>query len=37
MIRQNAIFATAHKLIRVIVAMLTHRTDFNPKGVIMDS
>ena len=34
---QKAIFATAHKLIRVIFAMLTHRTYFNPKGVSMDS
>lgn len=34
---QKAIFATAHKLIRVIFAMLTHRTYFNPKGVIMNS
>ncbi|MGO9614487.1 MAG: hypothetical protein ACLPX5_15845 [Dissulfurispiraceae bacterium] len=32
----NAIFATAHKLILVIFAMLTHRTDFRPKGGIMD-
>jgi hypothetical protein len=34
---QKALFAVAHKLIRVIFSMLTHRTYFNPKGVIMDS
>lgn len=34
---QKALFAVAHKLIRVIYAMLTHRTHFNPKGVIADS
>jgi transposase len=33
----KALFATAHKLIRVLFAMLTHRTFFNPKGVTMDS
>jgi transposase len=31
---QKALFATAHKLIRVIFAMLTQRTYFNPKEVI---
>jgi len=31
---QKALFATAHKLLRVIFAMLTHRTYFNPKDVI---
>jgi len=31
---QKALFATAHKLLRVIFAMLTQRTYFNPKEVI---
>jgi hypothetical protein len=31
---QKALFATAHKLIRVIFAMLTQRTYFKPKEVI---
>jgi len=31
---QKALFATAHKLIRVIFAMLSNRTYFKPKEVI---
>jgi transposase len=31
---QKALFATAHKLLRVIFAMLTQRTYFKPKEVI---
>jgi len=31
---QKALFATAHKLLRVIFAMLSNRTDFKPKEVI---
>jgi len=31
---QKALFATAHKLIRVIFAMLSQRTYFNTKGTI---
>ena len=31
---QKAIFATAHKLIRVIFAMLSQRTYFKPKGAL---
>lgn len=31
---QKALFATAHKLLRVIFAMLTQRTYFSPKEVI---
>jgi transposase len=31
---QKALFATAHKLLRIIFAMLSNRTYFNPKEVI---
>jgi transposase len=34
---QKTLFAVAHKLIRIIYAMLTHKTYFNPKEVSADS
>jgi len=37
LIPQKALLATAHKLIRVIFAMLSHRTYFRPKWRYEDS